>query len=273
MNNHNSLFNPLLISLFLLVLMGSCKQVDPVLAEFTANPTEALAGDNIQFTNTSENANHYQWDFGDGNTSFEDSPSNVYEEDGRFDVKLIAIGEEDSDTATLEIDVYWPFEVTIFEGTGIEDIFVADPWSVAQSAYTSDTIYIRTYLESIEAFQHLVYYPEEGVVYFFINEDSIINNDDPLLYILLWLPYQGGTTEKVGIGSTMKRVIDSYGSPESTDEGDGYEGYWYDSKGVDFYTYGSGYVEEIWIYTKAAKKVALSKDLLRGNLNQTRIIR
>ncbi len=274
MKHLNYIIISLVIPLLFSVLMASCKKVDPVKAGFTADPTEALAGDNIQFTNTSENATHHQWDFVDDVSSLKENPSHIYEDHGRFDVKLIAFGEEGSDTATMDIDVYWPFEETIFEGTGIEDVFIYDTWSEVQSVYTSDTVYIRTYLENNEVFQHLVYYHEEGVVYFFINEDSIINNDDPLLFILLWPPYIGGTTERIGIGSTMKRVIDSYGAPESIDEGNGFKGYWYDSQGIDFYTYeSSGFVEEIWIYAKAAKKIAVSKDELRMNLIRHQILR
>ena len=42
------------------------------------------------FTNTSKNATSYEWDFGDGNTSTEESPTHVYESADEYTVTLIA---------------------------------------------------------------------------------------------------------------------------------------------------------------------------------------
>ena len=47
----------------------------------------------VSFTNTSTNANSYEWDFGDGNTSFDINPTHTYEEDGDYEVTLTAINE------------------------------------------------------------------------------------------------------------------------------------------------------------------------------------
>jgi len=47
----------------------------------------------VTFTNTSQNAVSYSWDFGDGNTSTESSPVHVYAEDGEFEVSLTATSE------------------------------------------------------------------------------------------------------------------------------------------------------------------------------------
>lgn len=256
----------LFILLVVSVVVSGCKKVVPVVADFSASVTEALTGDNVQFTNASENAYYYQWDFGDGGSSFDSDPAHVFEDDGRYDVELIAIGDDDSDTATLEIDVYRPYDISIFEGTGIEDVYVSDVWSNARSVYTSDTIYFRDYLENLELYRHIVFYPDEGVAYFLFNEDTVIANEDPLVFIMVLAPYIGGTTKRVGLGSTMKRVKDTYGNPEGIDEGSGFLGYWYDSQGVDFYAYESGYVEEIYIYSNSAKKLATSKELLREGL-------
>ncbi|MEQ6168931.1 PKD domain-containing protein [Ekhidna sp. MALMAid0563] len=42
------------------------------------------------FRNLSENATNFQWDFGDGTTSTEESPSHAYTEEGFYDITLIA---------------------------------------------------------------------------------------------------------------------------------------------------------------------------------------
>lgn len=47
----------------------------------------------ITFTNTSENAASYEWDFGDGNTSTETDPVHTYAEDGTYEVKLNAVSD------------------------------------------------------------------------------------------------------------------------------------------------------------------------------------
>ena len=41
------------------------------------------------------------WDFGDGNTSTEDSPTHTYTTSGTFDVSLSVVGDAGSDTKTL----------------------------------------------------------------------------------------------------------------------------------------------------------------------------
>jgi PKD repeat protein len=49
-------------------------------------------GFTINFTNTSTDALSYLWDFGDGNTSIEVSPSHTYAGAGTYTIKLVATG-------------------------------------------------------------------------------------------------------------------------------------------------------------------------------------
>jgi len=51
---------------------------------------EIINGNEVIFTNTSENAEYYLWDFGDGFISSSANPSHVYTFDGEFDVILSA---------------------------------------------------------------------------------------------------------------------------------------------------------------------------------------
>src|SRR6185436_6590047 len=46
----------------------------------------------VYFTNASNNAGSYVWDFGDGGSSTAANPSHIYTTSGTFDVKLIADG-------------------------------------------------------------------------------------------------------------------------------------------------------------------------------------
>lgn len=64
---------------------------DPV-AAFTADTTDATCPPLIvNFTNTSQHANNFHWNFGDnGGTSTTENPSHIYSEPGSYDVTLVA---------------------------------------------------------------------------------------------------------------------------------------------------------------------------------------
>nr|HPM77713.1 PKD domain-containing protein [bacterium] len=63
-------------------------------ADFTADVTTGDAPLTVTFTNTTDVPDAcpatYQWDFGDGNISTEENPTNVYTDDGVYTVKLTA---------------------------------------------------------------------------------------------------------------------------------------------------------------------------------------
>jgi len=60
-------------------------------ASFFANKDEVfIPNDPVVFTNTTFNADSYVWDFGDGNSSTEQSPVHNYQSQGEFQVSLIA---------------------------------------------------------------------------------------------------------------------------------------------------------------------------------------
>jgi PKD repeat protein len=79
------------------------KIVDPV-ADFTVPGASVLVETPIQFTNTSVNAVTYAWDFGDGGTSTDASPSHVYTATGVYQVSLTVTGNGGiTDTKTIEM--------------------------------------------------------------------------------------------------------------------------------------------------------------------------
>lgn len=70
-------------------------------ALFNASTTNASVDDVISFTNKSMNAHHYEWDFGDGQTSTEPNPCHAYSSKGVYYVQLTAYspsGEKCDDT-------------------------------------------------------------------------------------------------------------------------------------------------------------------------------
>lgn len=58
-------------------------------AKFTASKYFAKLNDTVKFTNQSQNAETYEWDFGDGEKSKEASPKHVYKTKGIYRVTLV----------------------------------------------------------------------------------------------------------------------------------------------------------------------------------------
>ncbi|MBP6812210.1 MAG: PKD domain-containing protein [Saprospiraceae bacterium] len=97
----------------LTTLLASCdpsddkpKNDDPVTAAFTYNlqgscPTPCQ----VCFTNTSQNADTYTWDFGNGQTSTEASPCVSYANNGTYTVTLVARNGGESSTRSQTITI------------------------------------------------------------------------------------------------------------------------------------------------------------------------
>ncbi|MEM6644028.1 MAG: PKD domain-containing protein [Bacteroidota bacterium] len=90
-------------------------------ADFSA--TVACEGDAILFTNSSQNATSFLWDFTDGVTSISENPVHVFPESGNYLVKLMAVDDNGcEDLRTLEVlvvdkpDVSFDFDVLCTSG-------------------------------------------------------------------------------------------------------------------------------------------------------------
>jgi len=240
----------LLLSVIMLAMFASCED-ESVIASFTPSETAIGTGETITFSNESENASYYQWDFGDGDISVDSNPTHEYSIAGTFEVTLVAIGDGGSDSTTVTITVTASYDITIFEGEGIENVDVYDTWSQIQEVYPStDTLhYIYTdYLEDYGFYLHEIYFYEEGVIFDFLTEGTTVGSTDPVYYIWVVDPFSGATSKGISIGSDMEDVVDRYGDPESENESSGYTSYWYDTQGIDFYDDGYGTVDLICIY-------------------------
>ena len=55
---------------------------------FSSEPEVIYINEEVNFINCSENASHYYWDFGDGNSSTEKDPTHSYSESGIYRVLL-----------------------------------------------------------------------------------------------------------------------------------------------------------------------------------------
>lgn len=85
--------------IFALFLIVGCGDDDPVVTpqdpiasfQFEIDANDFLT---VNFSNFSQNATSYMWDFGDGNNSADESPSHTYEEGGTYTVVLTASNAE-----------------------------------------------------------------------------------------------------------------------------------------------------------------------------------
>jgi PKD repeat protein len=74
---------------------------EPIIANFTAQPTSGPAPLTVQFTDGSAgDITSWQWAFGDGGTSTLPNPTHVYATAGTYTVMLMVSGPEGSDTET-----------------------------------------------------------------------------------------------------------------------------------------------------------------------------
>ena len=101
--------NYILISFFSLAFVSCQNDDDAVLpqsqAEFSASSKEVKVGEDIQFTNNSQNATAYLWSFGDGTTSNQVSPKKSYQSSSVFLVSLVSTGSGGSTISNMEIKV------------------------------------------------------------------------------------------------------------------------------------------------------------------------
>ncbi len=86
------------------LLVGCAKPI----ANFTLPTEEPIAPANVQFENNSKKSETYLWDFGDGNTSTEESPNHTYSSSGNYLVVLKANKGKKTSTEEKRLRVQAP---------------------------------------------------------------------------------------------------------------------------------------------------------------------
>ena len=67
--------------------------------------TELKVGDEIAFTNCSENVTECSWSFGDGEVSNESNPKHIFQNTGDFTIKLVARNESSIDSISKTVSI------------------------------------------------------------------------------------------------------------------------------------------------------------------------
>lgn len=93
-------FQQLFIPIIAIIFVTSCSR--PI-AQFESAQTPYKAQSEITFSNKSENATSYLWDFGDGNTSTDKEPKHTYEQEGSYTVTLIAKDAKNKESITATV--------------------------------------------------------------------------------------------------------------------------------------------------------------------------
>ena len=93
------------------LLFASCSR--PTANFIVTDSAIKTAPAKITFENKSKKAESYEWDFGDGNISGEETPSHQYFKPGKYTITLKAIKEGKINTKTQEIEIEAPEECLI----------------------------------------------------------------------------------------------------------------------------------------------------------------
>ncbi len=147
--------------------------------------TEGCAPFTADFRNFSTGTIHFEWDFGDGNTSTDRAPIHQYEEPGVYEVSLFALSTNqclEPDTATLTIEVIQAAESVVdsFEicdgepiilGSQIENENADFTWNTGQST------------QSIAALESGLYTVEAELSNCIFRDSFTIVNSSPSVFI------------------------------------------------------------------------------------------
>ena len=120
--------NIAIIAIGALLLLTSCARP---MADFILPTSEPEAPAEVRFQNTSKKGEIYEWDFGDGNSSTEESPSHTYSTSGNYLVKLKATKGKKSNVQEKRFLVQAPkncfVEMTTPVGTMLIELFNNTP--------------------------------------------------------------------------------------------------------------------------------------------------
>ena len=183
-------------------------------ASFTTSKKSAITAEKITFTNESEEATEYLWDFGDGQTSSDENPTHAFYEAGNYTVSLTTTGKGGENVSTLNIDIETG-EFNIIPGKGITDISFGDTWAKVKEYY-SDQNYIK-YGRNTDGYP--IEYQDLSLRFYFasVTGYSYLRDEAGLSYLYLQGKFEGRTEKGIKMGSTLSDVLAAYGEPDKID--------------------------------------------------------
>ena len=117
----NKLFKLGILTFSLIFYLTSCSKTENQKlpsADFIFNPSNGYKPLVVNFTNLSENAESYFWDFGNGDFSTSANPTTTYNNDGNYSITLTAKNASGTNKITKNISIKTPPKsVTIMDIT------------------------------------------------------------------------------------------------------------------------------------------------------------
>jgi PKD repeat protein len=123
----SNIFDPAITGTYAVAIMhqgctdtSACMFVQTPVADFMGSPTFGFPPLTVNFTDLSiDNVNTWEWDFGDGNTSGQQNPSNEYVAAGQYTVSLKITGPGGSDSIVKQnyIELFFNPPTAEFIGT------------------------------------------------------------------------------------------------------------------------------------------------------------
>ncbi len=199
----------------------------PPVADFVMSKTVVDLGEVVTFTNNSQNASSYFWDFGDGVTSTLSNPTHSYGEVGDYIVKLTASNNGLIDSIEKNIKVVIP--VNIFPGDRIRGLSLGEIWGSVKNMPGYDFTEYGPILVG-STILHPVEEKSMGITFYLLGSGLIKADSDPIALISVKNPFIGVTEKGIGLGSTTVQVKSAYGLPNEISNGF----YRYTSLGIDF---------------------------------------
>jgi PKD repeat protein len=150
-------------------LFTACGEDEESGTQPTADFTFKIKSDlTVTFTNNSEEGETYAWDFGDGGTSAEESPSYKYAAKSSYEVKLTVTNGSKTDVATKTLDLVNNTPLLDIDGvftdwsntTGFSTPATSTEfYGIAKVKVTSDANYVYFYAEMVKSVaSHLTIY-------------------------------------------------------------------------------------------------------------------
>ena len=101
--------NKIVIIQFLLIValfLSACETAPEPLASFEIDKAAAKMGETITFSNSSQHASNFDWDFGDGHSSKEENPAHAYSGARIYTATLTASGEGGTASASESLIIW-----------------------------------------------------------------------------------------------------------------------------------------------------------------------
>jgi PKD repeat protein len=193
-----------------LIILSACKK--PPTASFNHSSDSYEAYDTVNFTSTSEDADNFRWDFGDGSTSTIENPWHIYNVDSSYEVELEAINDDGSNKATKSVVIkeptilaFWVIEDESEEILSDCEVYVWDNevdfsnynWqSVVGAGYTDADGYIDFYHPKAIVYYLIAYKEETGGAWYFEGYTGaiILNELNEYLVRAMWFPDEKKST-------------------------------------------------------------------------------